>query len=71
MLLAAGYILWMIQRVFFGPADERWSDLQPRVHWWEQTPVFMLGALILVLGVYPTWLIDVMEQGVVPISERF
>lgn len=71
VLLAAGYILWMIQRVFFGPADEKWAGLSLRVHWWEQTPVFMLGGLILLLGVYPTWLIDVMEQGVVPISERF
>jgi NADH-quinone oxidoreductase subunit M len=71
VLLAAGYILWMIQRVFFGPADERWSGLSPKVHWWEQTPVLMLGALILALGVYPAWLIEVMEQGVVPISERF
>jgi NADH-quinone oxidoreductase subunit M len=71
VLLAAGYILWMIQRVFFGPADDRWSGLSQKVDWWEQTPVFMLGALILVLGIYPAWLIDVMEQGVVPISERF
>jgi NADH-quinone oxidoreductase subunit M len=71
VLLAAGYILWMIQRVFFGPSDGRWADLPAKVHWWEQMPVYMLGALILALGVYPGWLIEVMEQGVVPISERF
>ncbi|MEX2238194.1 MAG: NADH-quinone oxidoreductase subunit M [Dehalococcoidia bacterium] len=71
VLLAAAYILWMIQRVFFGPTSEKWADLDAPVQWWEGAPVLVLGALILVLGVYPTWLIEVMEQGVVPISERF
>jgi NADH-quinone oxidoreductase subunit M len=70
VLLSAGYILWVLQRVFFGPADERWKGLDNRVLWWEQSAVFGLGALILVLGVYPTYLIDVLEQGVVPIAER-
>lgn len=70
VLLAAGYILWMIQRVFFGPNDERWSGLDNRVQWWEQAPILGLGIAILALGIYPTWLIDIMEQGVVPIAER-
>ncbi|MPZ22378.1 MAG: NADH-quinone oxidoreductase subunit M [Dehalococcoidia bacterium] len=70
VLLAAGYMLWAIQRVFFGPPDERWAGLNNRVQWWEQAPVFALGVLILAVGVYPAILVDVLEHGIEPISGR-
>ena len=27
ILLSAGYITWTVQRVFFGPKNERWAEL--------------------------------------------
>ena len=68
VLLAAGYILWALERTFFGPRDEKWSGLRDARHWWEFTPIVGLGLLIVLLGVYPSVVLDVLEQGVAPIA---
>ena len=39
ILLSAGYILWMVQRVFFGPAKHEWATLPDQHHWWEHAPM--------------------------------
>src|SRR5581483_9876285 len=39
ILLSAGYITWMIQRVFFGPQSERWAALPDADQWWERVPM--------------------------------
>ncbi|HEY8489447.1 MAG TPA: NADH-quinone oxidoreductase subunit M [Dehalococcoidia bacterium] len=70
VVLAAGYILWMIQRVFFGPRNERWDHLEDATAWWEQLPMGALVAVILAVGVYPAVLVDVISTGVQPLLER-
>ena len=69
VLLAAGYILWVLQRTFFGPADDRWSHLEDAKAWWELAPMGVLVALIVLLGVYPAVLTDVLEMGAEPIAD--
>jgi len=64
ILLSAGYILWTVQRVFFGPSDERWSGLDDTTAWWEQVPMEGLVSVIIAVGLYPAWLVDVIETGV-------
>jgi NADH-quinone oxidoreductase subunit M len=71
VLFAAGYILWMIQRVFWGPPDPKWESLTDATAWWERGPLLALSAAIVVLGVYPAWMMDLFESGVGPIAERF
>ena len=69
VLLAAGYLLWALQRSFFGPRDDRWAHLEDIRYWWEVTAVGSLVALIVLLGVYPSVVMDVLEMGVEPIAE--
>ncbi|HJM88564.1 MAG TPA: NADH-quinone oxidoreductase subunit M [Dehalococcoidia bacterium] len=67
VVLAAGYILWMMERVFMGPADDRWEHLTDATSWWERT--LMAGMLITIIGVgvFPRVLTDAVESGIAPI----
>jgi len=70
IVFAAGYILWMIQRVFWGEPDPRWEALPDAMAWWERGPLLAMGLAILILGIYPAFMMDLFESGVTPIAER-
>ena len=70
ILLTAGYILWMLERVFFGPPNPRWADLVDATTWWERLPMAGLVASILAIGIYPATLVPVIEAGITPIVAR-
>lgn len=58
MIFTAAYLLWMMKRVFFGPFNKKWDwlpDASPR----EMIPLFALAGLIVIIGIYPKLLIDV------------
>ncbi len=63
IVVAAGYILWMIQRSFFGPARERFAHIGDATLV-EMIPVVALVVAIVVVGVYPRVLTDVLTTGV-------
>jgi NADH-quinone oxidoreductase subunit M len=67
ILLTAGYILWMVQRVFFGPRNPRWEGLPDATAWWEQVPMAAMVAVILAVGIYPARLLEVIDDGVLRI----
>ena len=69
ILLSAGYILWTLKRVMFGPKDPRWADLPDANAWWEQLPVAAMLAVIIAVGIYPARLVDVIEQGIFPLAQ--
>ncbi|MBJ7340090.1 NADH-quinone oxidoreductase subunit M [Mycolicibacterium sp.] len=63
LVLSAIYILWMYQRMMTGPIapdNERLRDLVPR----ELVVVAPLIALLLVLGIYPKPVLDVIDPAV-------
>lgn len=70
VVLAAGYILWTLQRTMFGPRSERWEDL-------SDASVVEMGAMgvlivpILAIGIYPRLLTDMFDSGLAPILARF
>jgi NADH-quinone oxidoreductase subunit M len=70
IVLTAGYILWMIQRVFWGEPSERWKEIGDATAWWERGPLLAMVAVIFAIGVYPAVVLDLLETGVVPIAER-
>jgi NADH-quinone oxidoreductase subunit M len=70
VVLAAGYILWMIQRVFFGPALEKFNGVKDADKL-EMVYMFVLVGLILVIGIYPAILTNVIQGGTLPISGLF
>jgi NADH-quinone oxidoreductase subunit M len=70
VIWAAVYMLWMLQRVVFGPLtnDEnaRLSDLNPR----ELALIFPLLVLMLFMGVYPRVFLDRSKASVETIRAR-
>lgn len=70
ILLTAGYILWMIQRVFLGERLARWDGLGDATAWWERTAMIAMVAVIFLVGIYPAVVADVISTGVEPIVGR-
>jgi NADH-quinone oxidoreductase subunit M len=64
ILLSAGYILWTVQRVFFGPRNSDWEHLPDTTAWWEQVSMAALVGVIIGVGLYPATIVDVLESGV-------
>ena len=69
ILLSAGYILWLLERVFYGPMSDHWRSLT------DATPLEMftigtLVAVIVLVGVYPNVVLDVIANGVTPVYQR-
>jgi NADH-quinone oxidoreductase subunit M len=69
IVLGAGYILWMLERVFYGPMDAKWSTL-PDATRLEMLTIGTLVAVIVLVGVFPNILLDVIANSVAPIYER-
>ncbi|MCI0794753.1 MAG: NADH-quinone oxidoreductase subunit M, partial [Chloroflexi bacterium] len=65
IVLAAGYILWMMERSFFGLRRERFADLTD-ASLVEAIPLGLLIISIIGVGVYPAILTDVFEMGLQP-----
>lgn len=70
LVLTAGYILWMLERIFFGPPNPRWEELGDATTWWERLPMAGLVASILIIGIYPATLVPVIDAGIAPIVAR-
>jgi NADH-quinone oxidoreductase subunit M len=66
IVLTAGYILWMLQRVFYGPPLEKFNDV-PDANNVEKVCIFSFVAAIMLVGIYPAILTDVIKLGVEPI----
>jgi NADH-quinone oxidoreductase subunit M len=58
MILTAAYILWMLKRVFYGPFNTKWNRL-PDANWREALPLITLAVVIVFVGVFPNFLINV------------
>jgi NADH-quinone oxidoreductase subunit M len=69
IVLSAGYILWLLERVFYGPMSEQWRTLTDATRL-EMATVGTLVAVIVLVGVYPNILLDVIANSVAPIYDR-
>lgn len=61
ILLAAAYLLYMIQRVLLGPLNPKWSELKD-INRLEIFTMVPLMALILLIGIYPNAAIQYMTN---------
>ena len=68
IVLAAGYILWMMERAFFGPRRERFEHLTD-ASLVEAIPLAIMVVTIVGIGFYPSLLTDVFEIGLAPMLE--
>jgi NADH-quinone oxidoreductase subunit M len=63
IVLGAAYLLWMLQRVIFGKANERPGELK-RLSWLEVITLMPLIVIIIIVGVYPTPLVNMINTSV-------
>lgn len=66
VVLAAGYILWMIQRSFYGPVLEQYNGVKDADKL-ERVYLFCFIAITFLVGIYPRILTDVISSGIAPI----
>lgn len=58
IVLGAAYLLWTLQRMFLGPLNEKYKAL-PEVNGRELFTLVPLGAITVVVGIYPRMVIDI------------
>jgi NADH-quinone oxidoreductase subunit M len=61
VVLAAGYILWMIMRTFFGPVKEQY-DFVADANNMDKVYMYALVVFIMVVGIYPAVLTDMIRS---------
>ena len=68
IVITAGYILWMVQRTFFGPSISRFSNIGD-VTAVQAVPLFILVISIMFVGLYPSVISEVFKSGLEPIVQ--
>jgi NADH-quinone oxidoreductase subunit M len=68
IVLTAGYILWRLGSVFYGPLMERWTALDDALGR-EKFAVGLLAAATLLVGVLPNVVGELSAGGVAPIAQ--
>jgi NADH-quinone oxidoreductase subunit M len=63
IVLTAGYMLWTLQRLFFGTLPERWNGLTD-INGRELATLVPLAVIIIFLGVYPSPVLNMMSTSV-------
>jgi len=61
VIITAAYYLWTIQRMFFGPLNEKYKNLLD-MNWRERLCLYPLAALIVFLGFYPMPILDLINK---------
>lgn len=67
IIITAGYFLWTIRRMFLGKLNERWADL-PDINFRELVTVVPLMIMMVLIGVYPSILIKLMNPALSGLS---
>ncbi|MBI4288600.1 MAG: NADH-quinone oxidoreductase subunit M [Chloroflexi bacterium] len=64
--VTAGYILWMLQRTFYGPPQEKFAGVLD-AGGVEKVAIFSFVVAIMLLGVYPAVVTGVLGAGIAPV----
>jgi NADH-quinone oxidoreductase subunit M len=68
IVITAGYMLWVLQRVFLGPLPEKWKHLTD-MNGREMAMLVPLAAIIIFLGVYPSPMLNLMNTSLNYLAE--
>jgi len=66
IVITAGYILWMLQRVFYNSPQDKFNQVKD-ADILERVYMFVFVAVIMGVGIYPAVLTDVIQAGVMPV----
>ena len=64
VIWAAGYLLWMYQRVFFGKVTHEVNNTLPDLNLREKTALIPAAILALVMGVAPVYRLSTIDPAV-------
>ena len=70
IVLAAAYMLWMLQRVALGKASTKEAALLPDLDMRETATLVPLAILVFILGLYPGPLMELMDSSVTSLVEQ-
>ena len=70
ILLAAGYMLWTIQRLALGEMKQEEHARLPDLNWREMATIVPLVVLVFVIGLYPASLLNLMHASVTHLVAR-
>jgi len=68
IVLTAGYMLWVLQRVFLGTLPDKWKNL-PDMNGRETLMLASLGAVVIFCGIYPGPVLDLMNSSLNYLSD--
>lgn len=69
VILGAAYLLWTIQRAFLGPVNEKYNQLKD-ISFREVASLAPLAVIVLILGVYPMPMIDLIDTSLLALNEK-
>ncbi len=62
MIITAAYYLWALQRAYFGPYNESLEKTNPHdIRWFQAVPLGVLGVLVLIFGLWPAPVMDMIN----------
>jgi len=67
VVLTAGYMLWMLQRVWLGPVNEKYVDMAD-VTMREKVTLIPLAVIVMILGVYPHAVLDLINPTLIALN---
>ena len=70
IFLSAGYILWTLQRTMYGTPTTRFQHVGD-AEIVDKAGAILLIAPILIVGVYPSFITDMLREGIKPISALY
>ncbi len=68
VILTAGYLLWTMQRVYLGQPNEKYHGI-PEINGREMFTLIPLGIIVIILGVYPHAVLDLMSASLNQLNE--
>jgi len=54
VILTAGYMLWLLKRLFYGEEQAKWAGHLTDAFAWEKSCVYVMAALIMLMGFVPS-----------------
>jgi len=67
-ILTAGYMLWTFQRIYLGPINDKYVGL-PDLSFREAFTLVPLAIIVLILGVYPHAVLDLINTSLVHLNQ--
>jgi len=70
IVITAVYVLRVVQKVFFGPRNPKWDELED-AKGIELVPIVILCGVLIFLGFFPSFLMEMINNGVDPFVQEY